>query len=108
MEDTVLITPTVIRWVGPDKLGLVGMERDGKWALLVWRSPEQAEAFRSETGSYPEAEGFAVVDVDLEDLRAFIDVWEYKHVALRGPEADTVSFLRSDDFLRWLQESVEA
>ncbi len=107
MESTVQIAPTLIYRAPPGKIELAGLEHRGEWAALVFMSPEQAEEFRGKTGSYPESEGFRVTSVDAEELRVIIGVWEYKYVALRGPETDTVSYLESDDFIGMLEESVE-
>lgn len=108
MQEAVMVAPTVIHkpMIEQDKLGIVDIPNPGgERALLVFSNPEQVEEFRAKTGDYPESEGFEVAAVGLDGLRAIIEVWGFEHVALRGPEPDTVSHFQADTFLWILQLS---
>jgi hypothetical protein len=107
VRDTIELTPTINRRVShaERKLQVVSVpyeETDGR-ALLVFMNPEEAEAFRTQTGSYPASEGFEVGAIDVEGLKAILAVWGFEHVALWGPEPDTVSYFGADDFASMLE-----
>ena len=114
MENTIYLTPTIIRRVRRDEethepvLEVVNVphEKSGGEALAVFMNPEQAETWRVEHGCYPASEGFDVVAVDEGGLKAISEVWGFECVALWGPEPDTVSDIPVDRFLEML-ESVE-
>jgi hypothetical protein len=101
------IMPTLIYRAVSDNVQIVVLEHRGVESLLVFMSPEQAEAFRSDTDLYPGSEGFSVTTIGIAELRAIIEVWEYKKVALRGPEPGKVIYLESDDFIEILKEQAE-
>jgi hypothetical protein len=101
MKDTE-IAPTLIYRTAPDKVELVALKYRGAWTPVVFMSPEQAEAFRSDWDLYPESEGFSVKDVEVDELQAIIEVWRYEHVAFCEP--DRVSYLTSDNFIRIFEE----
>lgn len=108
MEREVVVTPTLIyRWVADRLPGFVDLPHPDhdENALLIFMDPEQAEGFRSETGDYPADEGFEVRAVDLDAVRAVVNLGEYGYVALRGPEEDTVSFFKAGDFFDILEAS---
>lgn len=67
MSNTITITPAIIRHKGDETLSVANVphEESGERALLVFASPEVAEDFRRETGSYTD-EGFKVKAVDLD------------------------------------------
>ena len=77
----------------------------GERALLVFSSPEQAERFRAETDRFPASEGWNVKRADLDGLRTVIEVFGYKHVALRGPEPDTIGEFGADEFVALVEEA---
>ncbi len=111
MEDTIYLTPTIVRRVRPCEdgrdvaLGVLNVphRETGEPMILVFMNPEQAEAWRVEDGRYPTSEGFKVVAVDVEGLKAISEVWGFAHVALWGPEPDTVSDFSVDRFLEMLE-----
>src|SRR5215208_5811680 len=84
-EDTVHISPTILYRRGRGTLEAVTVDRGDGHTMLVFRSQEEAEKFRSATGLYSEAEGFRPVCVDHEQLEAFLWAQECTHVAM--PEA---------------------
>jgi hypothetical protein len=107
MQDTIRVTPTLIRRLLPGKIeiadvpsGVAGAE--GR-ALLVFINEEQAEAFRRKTGCFPASEGFIAQVTNLEGLKAIRYAWKFQRVALRGPEPDTVSEYAADDFMTMLE-----
>jgi hypothetical protein len=105
MQDTIQVTPTLIRRVRPDKIELADVPSalgEGR-ALLVFMNLEQAEAFRSETGCFPASEGFIAQATNLEGLKAIQLVWKFPCVALRGPEPDIVSEYEADEFTAMLE-----
>lgn len=107
MEETIYVTPTIIRRVdrGERTLTVVDVpeEETGERALLVFMNEDQAETFRAETGRYPASEGFEVGAVDLDGLEVICAVWGFKRVALRGPEPDYVSLFDADVFCEMLE-----
>jgi hypothetical protein len=106
-ENEGLITPTLIYRAEADKLELVELERRGKVSLLAFMNPEKAEKFRNETGCYPESEGFGVKATEVDEIRVIVEALGYEHVALLGPEPDTVSYLKSADLIGILEEQEE-
>jgi hypothetical protein len=104
MQNTIRVTPTLIRRVLPDRIELADVPGEGgQRALLVFLNEEQAEAFRRETGRFPASEGFVAQATNLEGLKAIQLVWKFPQVALRGPEPDTVSEYDADYFMAMLE-----
>jgi hypothetical protein len=110
MQDTIQVTPTLIRRVLPGKIEIAdvpseaaGTEERSERALLVFPNEEQAEAFRRETGCFRASEGFVAQATNLAGLKAIQLAWKFPRVALRGPEPDTVSEYDADDFMAMLE-----
>jgi hypothetical protein len=107
VEDTIYVTPTIIRRVSHAERTLEVMHvpeaETGERALLVFMNPEQADTFRADTGRYPASEGFEVGAVDLDGLEAICAVWGFQRVALRGPEPEAVSFVDVEEFVAMLE-----
>jgi hypothetical protein len=104
MQDTIQVTPTLIRRVLPDKIEIADVpSADGQRALLVFIDDEQAEAFRRETGRFPAPEGFVAQATSLEGLKAIQLVWRFPRVAMRGPEPDVLSEYDTGDFMAMLE-----
>ena len=104
MQDTIQVTPTLLRRVLPNKIEIADVPSEGgQRALLVFLNEEQAEAFRRETGSFPAAEGFIAQATNLEGLKAIQLVWKFPRVVLRGPEPDVVSEYDADEFMAMLE-----
>ena len=78
--------------------------------MIVFRSEEEAEKFRADTGLYPESEGFKAIGVDHEQLAAFLRVHECTHVGMPEPwgEGGGVDRFKAEDFIGVLEESVLA
>jgi hypothetical protein len=74
------------------------------------RPEGEAERFRGATGRYPESEGFKTLCVDLEGLRAFLDVHECSHVAMPEPWTGegVVDHFEAAAFIGMLEESAPA
>jgi hypothetical protein len=105
MQETIQVTPTLIRRVLPDKIEIADVASsvaEGR-ALLVFLNEEQAEAFRRDTGRFPASEGFVAQATNLEGLKAIQLVWKFERVVLRGPEPDTVSEYDADEFMAMLE-----
>jgi hypothetical protein len=105
MQETIQVTPTLIRRVLPDKIEIADVASSGaeERALLVFLNEEQAEAFRRETGRFPASEGFVAQATNLEGLKAIQLVWKFPRVVLRGPESDTVSEYDAGEFMAMLE-----
>ena len=105
MQDTIRVTPTLIRRVLPGEIEIADVSSacvEGR-ALLVFIDEEQAEAFRLETGCFPASEGYVAQATSLEGLKAIQLVWKFPRVALRGPEPGAVSEYEADDFMTMLE-----
>ena len=109
-EEEVTIRPTILYRVRPGAMEAVTVNRGDGHTMIVFRSEEEAEKFRSATGLYSETEGFKPLCVDHEQLAAFLEAHECTHVAL--PEAWTneggVDRFGASDFIGMLEESVTA
>jgi len=109
-EEEVIIRPTILYRARPGAMEAVTVNRGDGHTMIVFRSEEEAEKFRGATGLYSEAEGFRALQVDHEQLAAFLEAHECTHVAL--PEAWTneggVDRFEADTFIGMLEESVTA
>ncbi len=111
------ITPTIIHraYAGPDVAhefthGVATVEKPEKGrALIVFRSQEEAEKYRSATGKHPEEEGFRTLALDLEELGHIIEEHGCTHVAMPEPWTDDLSggvdFFAASDFIAMLEGS---
>ena len=74
-------------------------------ALLVFASEEAAEDWRRNTGAFPASEGFIAQTADPDGLRAILDAWEFKRVALWGIPGlpDTLGELDGGEFIGLLE-----
>ena len=79
-------------------------------ALLVFRSPEDAEAFRAQSGKHPAAEGWRTLDMDRDLLAGILDLHNLDAVAM--PEEWTgdgrVDLFTAAAFLKLLDASPPA
>ncbi len=107
MQDTFGMTPTLIqRWIAADHPAVVDIPaEDGGRALLVFTDPERAETFRTETGRFPDSEGFEVEAVDLDGFRTIIDVWGFERVGLWGLDPEILSELDAEVFIAILEDA---
>lgn len=106
MESAAYIQPTIIvmRVEGEEGVAYVGREN----ALLVFRSEEEVEKFRDETGMYPASEGFEAVAVDEAEIARTCIRHNLSRICI--PEAPwtgttSVDFIDAEDFIRMLRES---
>jgi hypothetical protein len=110
-EDTVHISPTILYRAGRGKLEAAAVDEGDELTMIVFRSEEEAERFRQDTGKYPESEGFKAVNVDHEQLAAFLRVHRYTHVGMPEPwdgEGGVVDRFEAADFIGLLEESPPA
>ena len=106
MESAAYIQPTIIvmRVEGEEGVAYVGREN----ALLVFRSEEEVEKFRDETGMYPASEGFEAVAVDEAEIARTCIRHNLSRICIpEAPWTGTtgVDFIDADDFIRMLRES---
>ncbi len=109
------ITPTIIHraYAGPDVAhefthGVATVEKPEKGrALIVFRSQEEAEKYRSATGKHPKEEGFRTATLDLEELGHVLEEHGCTHVAMPEPWTDDLSggvdFFAASDFIGMLR-----
>jgi hypothetical protein len=85
-------------------------EADKGRALLVFRSEEEAEKYRSTTGNYPETEGFKAINVGYEELADLVEIHDCTHVAMPEPWTGKggVDFFKAADYVGMLRESLPA
>ena len=109
-EDTVHISPTILYRTGRGTLEAAVADRADGRTMIVFRSEEEAEKFRQDTGKFPESEGFKAVGVDHEQLAAFLQVHECTHVGMPEPwdGEGGVDRFEAADFIGMLEESVPA
>jgi hypothetical protein len=109
-EDTVHISPTILYRRGRGTLEAVTVDRRDEHTMIVFRSQEEAEKFRSHTGLYSEGSGFRALCVDHEQLAAFLWAHECTHVAM--PEAwvmeGGVDRFEAEAFIGMLEKSAPA
>jgi len=79
--------------------------------LIVFRSEEEAEKYRSDTGKHPASDGWGPAALDLEDLANVLEMHDCTHVAMPeewiGGEGG-VDFFEAASFIGMLQESAPA
>ena len=106
MESAAYIQPTIIvmRVEGEEGVAYVGREN----ALLVFRSEEDVEKFRDETGMYLASEGYEAVAVDEAEIARTCIRHNLSRICIpEAPWTGTtgVDFIDADDFIRMLRES---
>ncbi|MDP9477437.1 MAG: hypothetical protein M3R38_17430 [Actinomycetota bacterium] len=116
-EEDIHITPTIIHraYAGPDVAhefthGVATAEHQAGRALIVFRSQEEAEKYRSATGKHSKEEGFKTATLDLEELGHVLEEHGCTHVAMPEPWTGEgeVDFFKAADFIGMLEESVPA
>ena len=106
MERATHIQPTIIVMRHEDREGVAYVGREN--ALLVFRSEEEVEKFRDETGMYPASEGFEAVAVDEAEIARTCIRHNLSRICIpEAPWTGTtgVVFIDADDFIRMLRES---
>ena len=84
--EELLIRPTVILRVGEDTLSVVTAGEGAGEALIVFRGPGDAEAFRERTGkAYSAAEGYQLVGMGHEAISSLADLIGVRLVAMPEP-----------------------
>jgi hypothetical protein len=107
VESTQYLEPTIIVMRDEEEaegVAYVGREN----ALLVFRSEEEVEKFRDETGMYPASEGYEAVAVDEAEIARTCIRHNLSRICI--PEAPWtgragVDFIDADDFVRMLREN---
>ena len=106
MESTQYLQPTIIVMRGEDAEGVAYVGREN--ALLVFRSEEEVEMFRDQTGMYPASEGYEAVAVDEAEIARTCIRHNLSRICIpEAPWTGTagVDFIDADDFVRMLRES---
>ena len=115
--DEVVIFPTVLYRIDRSTQATAVAEKPEEGqsasarALIVFRSEEEAEKYRSDTGKHPAVEGWAPVALDLEDLANVLEWHGCTHVAMPGEwigGAGGVDFFEASSFIGMLENSVPA
>jgi hypothetical protein len=106
VESTQYLEPTIIVMRHEDREGVAYVGREN--ALLVFRSEEEVEKFRDETGMYPASEGYEAVAVDEAEIARTCIRHNLSRICI--PEAPWtgragVDFIDADDFVRMLREN---
>jgi hypothetical protein len=106
VESAPYIQPTIIVMRVEGEEGVAYVEREN--ALLVFRSEEEVEKFRDETGIYPASEGYEAVAVDEAEIARTCIRHNLSRICIpEAPWTGTtgVEFFDADDFIRMLRES---
>jgi hypothetical protein len=106
VESTQHLEPTIILMRGEDAEGVAYVGREN--ALLVFRSEEEVEKFRDETGMYPASEGYEALAVDEAEIARTCIRHNLSRICIpEAPWTGTtgVDFIDADDFIRMLRES---
>ena len=81
-------------------------------ALIVFRSEEEAEKFRLDTGLCPASEGFKPVNLSGEEISGVLDMHGLSVVAMpepwTGEESSGVDLFSREGFLELLEECAPA
>jgi len=106
VESTQHLEPTIIVMRVDDEEGVAYVGREN--ALLVFRSEEEVEKFRDETGMYPASEGYEAVAVDEAEIGRTCIRHNLSRICIpEAPWTGTtgVEFIDAEDFIRMLRES---
>jgi hypothetical protein len=106
VESTQYLEPTIILMRGEGEEGVAYVGREN--ALLVFRSEEEVEKFRHETGMYPASEGYETLAVDEAEIARTCIRHNLSRICIpEAPWTETtgVEFFDADDFTRMLRES---
>jgi hypothetical protein len=109
-EDYVHIRPTILCRMDRGTLQAATAKRRDGHTMIVFRSEEEAERFRSHTGLYPESEGFKPVALSHKHLEGVIGMLGCTHVAMPEPWTGEggVDRFTAADFIAMLEESIPA
>jgi hypothetical protein len=109
-EETIYLTPTAILRAGRGTLEAATAGGQCSKALIVFRSEEEAELFRADTGKYPASEGFKPVALHHKHLKDVIGVCGCSHVAMPEPWGSEggVGFYEAGAFVELLEVSASA
>jgi hypothetical protein len=108
-EDIIILEPTIIRKRAlAEDLDYI-MSVPSENALVVFRSEDEAEKFRSMSGLHPASEGFEAVRVDERDIGRICVKAGLSSVAMPEPwtGAAGVDFFDAAEFIGMLRESLE-
>jgi len=115
-EQELTIRPTVLLRYAFERVGEYMEERiylvtaepgSEEEALIVFRNPEDVEKFREGVGKYSAAEGFQLIGMGLEAIKAVLGKWglRYVHMPEAWGEGWMVDTFKADSFVRILEES---
>jgi len=106
VESTQSLEPTIIVMRDEDREGVAYVGREN--ALIVFRSEEEVEKFRDQTGMYPASEGYEAVGVDEDEIARTCMRHNLSRICIpEAPWTGTtgVEFIDAEDFIRMLRES---
>ena len=110
--DGFTLTPTVLYRMDPERdlLAAATTPTEIGEALLVFRSEEDAEAFRRATGRYPASAGFKAASLDQEGISGVLAMHGLDVVAMPEPWTGVgdVDLFEGENFIRLLEESAPA
>ncbi len=111
--DGFILTPTVLYRMDPERdlQSTATAPTEIGEALIVFRSEEDAEAFRRDTGRCPASEGFKPLRLSGEEISGVLDMHGLSWVAMPEPwtgEASSgVDVFSRENFFRFLEECEE-
>ncbi len=109
--DVFTLTPTVLYRMDPERdlMTVASVPTETGEALLVFRSEEDAEAFRRDTGRCPASEGFKAVNLGDEEIADVLAIHDLDVVAMpepwTGDASSYVDLFTRDSFLELLELS---
>ncbi len=112
--DTFILEPTVLYRMDPERdlQSTATAPTEIGEALIVFRSEEDAEAFRLDTGLCPASEGFKPVNLSGEEISGVLDMHDLSVVAMpemwTGEESSGVDLFSRENFFRFLEECAPA
>ncbi|MDP9474806.1 MAG: hypothetical protein M3R38_03800 [Actinomycetota bacterium] len=108
--EEIAVHPTVILRVGDTGFDVVTAGKGEREALIVFRGPEDAQAFRDKTGKAAAAEGYELIGINPEALASLVAKLGVRLVVMpespyTGGEEGGVDTFDAGDFVAMLAES---
>lgn len=103
-----VLSPTVIVRVEGDEFGVVTTGRAEEKALIVFRSPEEAQKYQKQAGEYQPSEGFKRARLGKEEIAAILETQGIANVAMPEPWVGgdgRVDLFTKENFLLFLKSA---
>ncbi len=99
------LSPTVIVRATPEEIGVVTVGKGPDAALLVFRGPEDARAYRDASGKHARGLGFELVGMTREAVASVLDKHGLSRVAMPEPWTGDarVDLFTAENFLEILR-----